>query len=187
MRSLKLSAVLLASALAAACAQDAPTALISETGPSLHGGEHGSGPLVEPAWYNGEEYLIQVPSASSANPNVLVVACFRLGPQVPAGPPAGRMHVIFAPNSTQHEGCPPEYGPPFFLPHDHVLSAVPGVPGYVPRWEVLVYVPGPNWHPGVQPTSEAEVAAAVAAEELVFATVAGRVLMPVIGRSHHHH
>jgi len=186
MRSFSLSALLLSATLAAGCAQDAPTAVLEEAGPSLHSGGHGAGPVVEPAWYSGEEYLIQVPGASSNSRNQIVIACFRLGPAQPAGPPAGRMHVIFAPNATQHEGCPPEYGLPFLLPHDHVLSAVPGVSGYVPRWEVLVYVPGPNWNPGVRPTSEAEVQAAVDAGELVFATNAGRVLMPVIGRSHHH-
>ncbi len=186
MRRLKIPAVLLATLLAAGCAQDAPTVTAPDSGPSLHAGGHGHGPVREPAWYNGEEYLIQVPGASSASPNQVTIACYRLGPPQPAGPPAGRMHVIFAPNATQHEGCPPEYGLPFLLPHEHVLSAVPGVPGYVPRWEVHVYVPGPNWHPGVLPTSEAEVQAALDAGEIVYAAFAGRVLMPVIGTAHHH-
>jgi hypothetical protein len=183
--SLAIPAVLLAASLAAACDQSAPTVPAPGSEPSLHAGEHGPGPLREPAWYNGEEYLIQVPGASSASSNQVTIACYRLGPPQPAGPPAGRMHVIFAPNATQHQGCPSEYGLPFLLPHEHVLSAVPGVRGYVPRWEVHVYVPGPNYT-GALPKSEAEVNAALAAGEIVYAAFAGRVLMPVIGRAHHH-
>jgi hypothetical protein len=182
---LRFAVALFTAALATGCANDAPTVTVPDSGPSLHAGGHGHGPLREPAWYNGEEYLIQVPGASSNARNQVEIACYRLGPAQPAGPAAGQMHVIFAPNATQHEGCPPEYGLPFSLPHEHVLSAVPGVPGYNPRWEVLVYVPGSNYA-GALPTSVAEVEAALAAEEIVFAANAGRVLMPVIGRSPHH-
>jgi hypothetical protein len=79
-------------------------------------------------------YVLAIPSAKSANPNQAVFACFNLGPDLTDQQtgPYGTLYVILAPGATQ-VACPDGS-----LRHDHVLSAVPGVEGYVPFWRIIL-------------------------------------------------
>lgn len=118
---------------------------------------------LEPSYYNDDVYLLSIPSAKSANLNQAIFACFNLGPDLPnqrAGP-YGRLYVILAPGATQ-VACPDGS-----LRHDHVLSAVPGVDGYVPFWRIILATPGPGFDISIMPvTSVAGVEAAVQAGQL---------------------
>jgi len=52
--------------------------------------------------------------------------------------------------------------------HDHILSAVPGAPGYSTLWDLWEAWPGPNFDPAIMPiTSEAALLAAAAAQQVV--------------------
>jgi hypothetical protein len=190
MRTRHIASLVLSLFAAAACAVDSGSAIPMPTEASLsEDGHHGNGAVVtEPSWYNGERYLIAVPSAGSANPNQFPVACFRLGVNLNnqrATGPTGTMYAILNPVNPDH--------PSECFPHDHVLSAVPGVQGYAPRWQVVIGLPGANFHPSILPlTSEAAVLAAAAAGQIVLVspvTLLGAqgdiLLAPVIGRASH--
>jgi hypothetical protein len=118
---------------------------------------------LEPSYYNGNVYLLAIPSAKSANPNQATFACFNLGPDLTDQQtgPYGTLYVILAPGATQ-VACPDGS-----LQHDHVLSAVPGVEGYVPFWRIILALPGPGFDISIMPvTSVAGVEAAVQAGQL---------------------
>ena len=102
---------------------------------------------LEPSYYNGEVYLLAIPSAKSSNPNQAVFACFNLGPDLTdqTTGPYGTLYVILAPGATQ-VACPDGS-----LRHDHVLSAIPGTPGYSPRWRIILATPGDAFDPAIMP------------------------------------
>jgi hypothetical protein len=118
---------------------------------------------LEPSYYNGDVYLLAIPSAKSANPNQAVFACFNLGPDLTDQQtgPYGTLYVILIPGATQ-VACPDGS-----LRHDHVLSAVPGVGGYVPFWRIILATPGLEFDSSIMPvTSVTGVEAAVQAGKL---------------------
>jgi hypothetical protein len=118
--------------------------------------------LIEPAYYNGEEVGLLVPSGSSANPHHVLSGCFRLGPAHQGQEATAPLYALFVPGATQF-GCPDGS-----RVHDHVITAAPGDPGYTGAWTVVRVTPGPNFDAADMPyISEAEVLAGVAAGELV--------------------
>jgi hypothetical protein len=135
---------------------------------------------LEPSYYNGEVYLLAIPSAKSANPNQAVFACFNLGPDLTDQQtgPYGTLYVILAPGATQ-VGCPDGS-----LRHDHVLSSVPGAEEYTPSWQIILAVPGPAFDPAIMPvTSVAEVEAAAQAGQLQLVNTGIIFNAPVLGRA----
>src|SRR5262249_57552782 len=98
----------------------------------------------EPSYYEGRTVVVQIPSATSANPNQAHFACFALGPDLSRArrsAPAPALYVILAPGATQ-VACPDGT-----LRHDHVLSVVPGSAGYTGAWTVRLAVPAPPSDP----------------------------------------
>lgn len=132
----------------------------------------------ELAFYQGKVYQWMSPAGSSSDPNQLVRACFDLGPDLndhPSGP-AGRLYALVLPGASQH-ACPDGS-----RRHDHVLSAIPGTPGYVPRWHLINVVPGPNFSSNIMPiTSEQALLAAAAAGQVDIIQTGVIVLGPVLG------
>lgn len=133
----------------------------------------------EPSYYEGSTVVIQIPSATSANPNQAHFACFALGPDLftaSRSAPAPPLYVILAPGATQvacSDGT---------LRHDHVLSAVPGSPSYTGVWTIVLAVPGPNFDVAKLPyTSVAALDAGVAAGELVLVQTGILFVAPVVG------
>jgi hypothetical protein len=134
---------------------------------------------LEPSYYNGDVYLLAIPSAKSTNPNQAVFACFNLGPDLTDQQtgPYGTLYVLLAPGATQ-VACPDGS-----LQHDHVLSAVPGVEGYVPRWQIILAVPGPAFDSAIMPvTSVAGVEAAVQTGQLELLDTGIIFNAPVLGQ-----
>jgi hypothetical protein len=137
--------------------------------------------ISELAFFQGAIYQWMSPAGSSSDPNQLVRACFHLGPDLTGHPsgPAGRLYAIVVPGATQH-ACPDGS-----RRHDHVLSAVPGTEGYVPRWHLINAVPGPNFSINIMPlTSEHAVLAAVAAGQIALLQTGVVVMGPVLGKVH---
>ena len=58
-----------------------------------------------------------------------------------ASAPTPILYVILNDFATQ-DHCD---GDPTALRHDHVLSTVPGAPGYTASWKLILAVPGPNF------------------------------------------
>ena len=133
----------------------------------------------EPSYYEGRTVVIQIPSATSANPTQAHFACFALGPDLSrtsrsASAPA--LYVILAPGATQ-VACPDGT-----LRHDHVLAAVPGSPGYTGVWTIVLALPGPAFDLSNMPyTSVSAVEAGVAARELVLVDTGIVFVAPVVG------
>lgn len=154
--------------------------LIGVVGIAWAGGPPPDQVELEPSYYNGEVYLLAIPSAKSGNPNQAVFACFNLGPDLTDQKtgPSGTLYVILAPGATQ-VACPGGS-----LRHDHVLSAIPGVDGYVPRWRIILAVPGSAFDPAIMPvTSVAAVEAAVQAGQLELLDTGIIFNAPVIGQA----
>ena len=144
------------------------------------GGPPGDNVELEPSYFNGEVFLLAIPSAKSSNSNQAVFACFNLGPDLTDQSigPYGTLYVILAPGATQ-VACPDGS-----LRHDHVLSAVPGTEGYVPRWRIILATPGDAFDPAIMPiTSTEAVNAAVASGELVLTDTGIVFDAPVIGQA----
>lgn len=133
----------------------------------------------EPSYYEGRTVVIQIPSATSANPNQAHFACFALGPDLSRtkrSAPAPALYVILAPGATQ-VACPDGT-----LRHDHVLSVVPGSPDYTGAWTIVLAVPGPAFDASNMPyTSVAEVNAAVAASQVILVDTGITFVAPVVG------
>src|SRR5262249_37908797 len=133
----------------------------------------------EPSYYEGRTVVIQIASATSANPNQAHFACFALGPDLSSAErsaPAPSLYVILAPGATQ-VACPDGT-----LRHDHVLAAVPGSAGYTGAWTIVLALPGVAFDVSNMPyTSVAEVDAAVAAGELVLVETGLTLVAPVVG------
>ena len=133
------------------------------------------GPLIEPAYYNGDELGLLVPSGSSNSPNQVASACFHLGPQHRGSEATNTLYALFVPGATQF-ACPDGS-----RLHDHVITAAPGDPGYTGAWTVVRVDPGPNFDIANMPyTSEAEVLAGVAAGELVLTETGFSFRAPVV-------
>jgi hypothetical protein len=132
------------------------------------------GPLIEPAYYDGHEVGLLVPSGSSDSPNQVVSGCFHLGPQHRSSEPTSKLYSLFVPGATQFS-CPDGS-----RLHDHVITAAPGDPGYTGAWTVVRADPGPNFNIGKMPyTTEAEVLAGVAAGELILTNTGFSFRAPV--------
>jgi hypothetical protein len=133
----------------------------------------------EPSYYEGSTVVLQIPSATSANPNQAHFACFALGPDLSGArrsAHAPNLYVILAPGATQ-VACPDGT-----LRHDHVLSAVPGSPGYTGAWTIVLALPGPAFDFADMPyKSVAEVDVAIANAELVPVDTGIRFVAPVVG------
>ena len=63
------------------------------------------GPSVDPAYYQGHEVSLLIPSSASANENQFVSGCFNLGPQQNWPDPASTLYTLFVPGATGHS-CP---------------------------------------------------------------------------------
>lgn len=137
-----------------------------------------NGPI-EPAYFNGRLYEFHIASVTSQNKNEFVSGCFNLGPintGLPHGP-MGQLYALFVTGATMHS-CPDGSNL-----HDHLLSAVPGSPGYHPLWQVLIVVDGPNPDPSIIPIkSVAALQAAVAAGQVAILSFDGTIIeAPVVG------
>jgi hypothetical protein len=135
---------------------------------------------LEPSYYNGRVYQLAIPSAKSGNPNQATFACFNLGPDLTdqTTGPYGILYVILVPGATQ-VACPDGS-----LRHDHVLSAVPGVDGYMPRWKIILALPGPAFNPAQVPfTSTSAVEAGVLAGQLELLDTGIIFNAPVLGET----
>ena len=135
---------------------------------------------LEPSSYNGQVYTLAIPSAISANSNQATFACFNLGPDLTdqTTGPYETLYVILAPGATQ-VACPDGS-----LRHDHVLSAVPGVSEYVPRWRIILALPGPAFDPLLMPfTSVSAVELGVQAGQLELLDTGIVFNAPVIGQA----
>jgi hypothetical protein len=133
----------------------------------------------EPSYHEGKTVILQIPSATSRNPNQAHFACFALGPDLSKASrsaSAPTLYVILAPGATQ-VACPDGT-----LRHDHVLSAVPGSRGYTGAWTIVLALPGPAFYPANMPyTSVSAVEAGVAAGELVLVDTGIEFVAPVVG------
>ena len=101
----------------------------------------------ETGYFNGTIYKFQFPSQNSNNQNELIVDCFRLGSDINghANGPRAVLYAIFLPGASMHS-CPDGS-----IMHDHLLSAVPGSPGYATQWELKEVWPGDNFIPSIVP------------------------------------
>ena len=139
-----------------------------------------SGAANEFAYYNGQLYGLHIPSEGSSNPNQFTFFCYSLGPDLtdkPAGPTA-TMYAILA------EGASLDSCPDGSDKHDHLISAVPGMPGYAPRWNIKIVVEGPNFDASIMPvTSEQALLVAVDVGQLVIVDPPVPLIIeaPVIG------
>jgi hypothetical protein len=154
--------------------------LLANSGITVAGGPPAEQVELEPSYYDGDVYLLAIPSAISHNSNQATFACFNLGPDLTdqqTGPYL-TLYVILAPGATQ-VACPDGT-----LRHDHVLSGIPGTEGYVPRWRIVLATPGPAFHAGTMPRTSAEdVGAAVAVGELVLTDTGVVFDAPVLGQA----
>ena len=138
------------------------------------------GAASEFAYYNGQLYELRAPSADSNNSNQFTFGCFHLGPNftdIPTGP-TGTIYAIIAPGASL-DSCPDGS-----LVHDHIISAVPGTPGYTAKWNLEVFVPGPAFDPAIMPvTSEQALMDALGAGQFVTSPLPFTVVFmaPVIG------
>ncbi len=141
----------------------------------------GGQPRVESAFYGGQVVRFLQPAVFSADPNGGTFACFGLGPDLAGtsrSAPTPALYVILNDFATQ-DHCD---GDATALRHDHVLSTVPGQPGYTGSWSLILAVPGPSFDPADMPfTSVAQVQAGVAAGELVLVDPGVQMIAPVIG------
>lgn len=168
----------LALMLSAACQADSRTdRLLAPDATTVTGASRSAAPAPGPsypaehAYYNGRVYEWQFPTQKSADRQELIVGpggCFRAGVVVPEdnAAPTVRLYAIHLPGATLHH-CP---GEPTVALHDHVLSAVPGVPGYSTHWHNYNVFPGPQFDPAHSPmpiTSIAQLEAAAAAGQIV--------------------
>lgn len=137
---------------------------------------------IEQAYYGGQSVTMFQPTLYSADPNGGVLSCFGLGPDFTGTDrPAPPMYAIFDPTATQ-DHCD---GYPTLGNHEHVLSAVPGAPGYTGAWTLVILneaTPGSRNLSTDPYTSVAEVQAAIDAGALVDNTPSGLppILLPVI-------
>jgi hypothetical protein len=154
------------------------TLLALSTGVAVAG--TGSGTGSEVGYYNGEVYEFIMPSSNSSNPNQFVFTCYSLGPNFTDSPaePTGTLYAILVEGATQGS-CPDGSDK-----HDHILSTVPGEPGYTPVWNVKIVLAGPNFDPGIMPvTSEQALMAAVNAGQLFIVDPPTPIIFnaPVVG------
>lgn len=135
----------------------------------------------EPSYFEGQEVVIQIPSAKSSNPHQAHFACFALGPDLARSSRAASappLYVILAPGATQ-VACPDGS-----LRHDHVLSAVPGSSGYTGTWRIVLATPGAAFDVATMPyTSVDAVLTGVAGGELVLTDTGIDFVGPVVGGS----
>ena len=146
------------------------------------GAQAAGGPYTEQAYYHGETYTFVIPPSSSANPHQLFVGCLRLGPDMTdqRTGSVNTFYAIFLPGATQ-EVCLDGS-----LRHDHLLTTVPGVPGYSPLWHVIAVTPTPAFDPRVTVmplTSVEEVGVAVAAGQVELSDTGITFRAAVLGRA----
>ena len=137
---------------------------------------------IEQGFYRGHVVTMFQPTLYSADPNGGTLGCFGLGPDFTGiDRPAAPMYVIFDTTATQ-DHCD---GQPTVGNHEHVLSAVPGEPGYTATWRLVVLneaTPGSRNLTTDPFTSVAEVQAALNDGTLIDNTPPGLppILLPVI-------
>ncbi len=135
----------------------------------------------EPSYFDGNEVVIQIPSAKSHNPHQAHFACFALGPDLARSSRAASapiLYVILAPGASQ-VACPDGT-----LRHDHVLSAIPGSAGYTGTWRIVLATPGVAFNVAAMPyTSVDEVMSGVAAGQLVLTDTGIDFVAPIVGGS----
>ena len=153
-------ALVVASTLVFGCDGESRAVVPSATHPSTmvagSSGENG-------AYFNGQRYAWKFPSGKSNDQRELVFGCFRVGvDMIDHAQPRARLYALFLPGATMHS-CPDGSDM-----HDHILSAVPGSPGYATQFGLLEVWPGPNFDPSIVPiTSEADLIAAEEAGQVV--------------------
>ena len=139
-----------------------------------------AGTRIEDAFYNGQTVQFIQPAVFSADTNGGTFACFGLGPDLTGTSRAAvtpTLYVILNDFATQ-DHCD---GDPTAARHDHVLSTIPGQPGYTASWKLILAVPGPNFNSSDMPyTSVAAVQAGVAAHELVLVDPGVTMIAPVV-------
>ena len=156
-----------------ACGTPVPDAIRTPGTPEfLTAGTHDG--LGEIAYFNGQVYNWAFPSQFGKDPLEMTFACFKIGLAMPPSvtPRAtDSLFSVFADGATQHH-CPPGSDLPASeeagLVHDHIISAVPGSPGWSPDWLSFTVTPGPNFDPSIMPlTSIAAIKAAAADGEVI--------------------
>jgi hypothetical protein len=94
----------------------------------------------------------QVVTASDNQNELIVLGCFRAGPDFTDhahDATSATLYALFLPGADQH-ACPDGT-----QAHDHIVSAVPGSPGYATLWNLKAVVPGPAFNQSIMPiTSE---------------------------------
>jgi hypothetical protein len=148
------------------------------SGPAL------AGTRVENGFYEGSVVQFLQPAVFSSDRNQGTLACFGLGPDLAGTKRAANtpiLYVILNDYATQ-DHCD---GDPTAARHDHVLSVVPGDPGYTGSWTIVFAVPGPNFDPDSMPyISVSQVLAGVASGQLVLVNSGVQMIAPVIGGTH---
>ena len=153
-------ALALGSTLAMGCQGESRPVVPSAVRPMLMvaggAGENG-------AYFNGRLYKWTFPSSKGSDQRELVFGCFRVGvDMIDRAQPRARLYALFLPGATMH-ACPDGSDK-----HDHILSAVPGSPGYATQFGLLEVWPGPNFDPSIVPIkSEADLFAAEQAGQVV--------------------
>ncbi len=131
---------------------------------------------VWPAYYEDEVvYVMMGPSGN--NLNQVNFGCWGLGPDISgASKPKGlpEFYALFVPGATQM------YCPNGSNPHDMIVTAVPGDPGYNPKIQLTACGPDENFDESKMPyTSASAVEAGIVADELVCGPF-GVLLSPVV-------
>lgn len=135
----------------------------------------------EVTYYNGAVYRFQFPSSGSNNQNeLLILDCnFRVGPDFTShahNESTTTLYALFLPGAAQH-ACPDGTNV-----HDHILSAVPGSPGYSTLWGLKAVVPGPSFVQSIMPiTSEPALLNAEALGQVVIVDTGLLLKAVVIG------
>ena len=132
----------------------------------------------EPIYYNDELYLAINPGGHSANPNQFTFGCFNLGPNLNGKPhvPSIPIYAVLWEGASQHS-CPDGS-----FAHDHVATAIPGTPGFVPHWKVIFIIPVSDTLQ-LPLTSAEAVEAAIAAGQVVVVDTGLIINAPVVRRS----
>lgn len=108
------------------------------------------GPVVpaqtEVTYYNGKLTNWVIPGVDTAHQQFL--GCFPAGPAVTSPFPTGVLYAITVPGATMHV-CPNNSDPT--QTHDHLMSAMPGIPVNPSVWQVWGVVPGPAFTASILP------------------------------------
>ncbi len=136
----------------------------------------GSDTRIDRAYYESNEVTLRIPSALSANPNQFRSGCFDLGPNEKWPRPTATFYILLLPGATLASCADGS------LLHDHVISTAPGAAGYNAAWRVVRVTPGRYFDIRKMPyTSEGELLAGAAADELILTDTGKSIRAPVVG------